>query len=163
MFYQMNRRSDTDVQWLEYELERYRDEERRRIDREVEQMHEERRQRRERAETRLRTADTWPQALRNQSALCWREHQQMADDPEEEDFFANSAQACERALVLWTEEEAKVAAEIQTLRARIQALQDAVRFNVGHRLAAESAADGWRDVAETLQDKEADMEDWLYW
>jgi hypothetical protein len=163
MFYQMNRRSDTDVQWLEYELERYRDEERRRIDQEIEQMQAERRQRRQRAEQRLRTAATWPQAIRNQSALCWREHQRFPDDPEEEGFFGNSAKACERALVLWTEEEAKVAEEIQTLRARIQALQDSIRFNVGHRLAAESDADGWQEVAETLQDKEADMEGWLYW
>ncbi len=113
-------------------------------------------------ETNLRSADTWPEALARQAYLCERESRY--DDPPI-DFFAESVAACNYALQIWPDAEAKVSAEIEELESRIQQLRDSVRHSVGTLVSQHEngQSDGWKDVANTLSDPDADIEAWLNW
>lgn len=149
--------------YLEQQLEqerRWRDEEQERQQQERERRRQERR---EAYEWELREANDWLDAIGKQRLLCSRESH--LDDDVVGYFFTSSAEACDYALEIWPEEAGKVEAEIQRLEAEIERLRNSVRLAVGQRLAEHERAkqEGWRDVAVTLQDADADASAWLNW
>lgn len=161
MWYRDNRTENE--KYLEEQLEqerRWRDEEQERQQQERERRRQERR---EAYEWELREANDWHDALRKQRLLCARE---MRDEDEWTDgLFGETVAACDYALEIWPKEASKVADEIKRLEAEIKRLRDSVRLAVGQRLAEHERAneEGWRDVAVTLQDADADASAWLNW
>lgn len=149
--------------YLEDELENIRYQEQQRQEREYQEREERRRQWQRETEERHRQADTWHEALQKQAYLCRREANIYPDD-EVNDFFVGSADACDFALEIWPQHEAAVAAEIRQLEDRIAHLRDSVRFTVAAAVAERSQdCAGWEDVASTLADPDADIDNWLNW
>lgn len=111
-----------------------------------------------------RSASNWRESLQKQSSLCWREHNYY---PEEGDncYFKQAAEACDHALEIWNDVAEPVIKQIQELEEKIDQLRFSIRTNVGDALSKheKAAADGWRMVAQTLQDKDEDCEAWLNW
>lgn len=147
---------------LQYEIDELRAANERR-------MREQEQARRERAEEmarsyreRARQADTWPEALRKNIPLLRHEVEAIDDGtPLEEDFFEQSARACERALVIWQEVEAAKQAEIDELEERLAELRSSIVAEVADRLEAEAKVPAWRNTADALRaDDPAAFLDW---
>src|SRR3990172_7437219 len=108
-----------------------------------------------------RHASSWPEALRKQQVLFRREANQWIADEFPDEYFGPGANACERALEIWEEEEKKRQAEADALRARLEAIGEEIRLAVADRLAAESSEHGWTGVAQAI--REEDYNNWLWW
>lgn len=169
------RQADTDADYYRRQAEER--------EAEIERMREERRRDQERAraermrgyEDSLREADSWPDALRKNAYLLDREARtdaklqadaQQSDDPEfrrwaEDDrklaqWFADSADACRRALELWDEVGARYTVEIERLRREWKA-------EVVERLRTERLElDGWQSTAREIEqyDDPAELLQW---
>jgi len=144
---------------MQYELDRYREEEQRRMNEERQQREERERERKEIQEERLRTASTWYEALQKQIILMRREANLFDDG---DTYFSSGANACQRAMDIWREEEKGCQGVIEELEKQIAAIKDNIKVSVGERLATESEEDGWQEVARVLQE-ETDPEWWLNW
>jgi hypothetical protein len=162
-------RLKADAEDARYRQERQRDEEER-------DRKERERERREQQEQEMRSASTWPEALRKQIILHRRElsstmfgqplyGQSAHPDAPEDDFFGPGALACERALVIWKEVEATKQEAIKALEDAITNLKDSIRFEVAQKLAEEGTDKplGWKSVASSLADSDTDLERWLDW
>lgn len=136
-------------------LERHHREEREAQDRR-------RRERQEMYEERLRTADNWPDALRNQATLFGRETDL---DNEADQYFTHGRDACDRALEIYHETEQEIQPQIDELQRQIDRMQFVIRQRTGERLAteAEGKSSSWQQVADVLQDENSDIDSWLYW
>jgi hypothetical protein len=148
MYYSYRSDNKTDNErYLEDELERERQ-----YRREEEQQREQERQERKRwyrEQSRIdaRTADNWHDAIQRQA---WLFQAEVFPDGPVDDFFAQGAAACDRALELWADEAERVADEITALEQRIQELRDSIRINVGKQLATEGSSQGWKSIASEL-------------
>jgi hypothetical protein len=149
---------------------------------EIERIRQERNHDRERAraermrdyEDALREAGSWPEALRKNAYLLDREARpdaklqaeaEQSDDPDfrhwaEDDrklaqWFADSADACLRALELWGEVGARYTVEIERLRREWKA-------EVVERLKAERPDDGWQNTVSEIEqyDDPAELLQW---
>ncbi len=155
--------------YLSDELDRMRDEQSLRNEREYQEREAARRTRFEeyerQIETHLRSADNWHEALKKQHTLCSRESSLIPVDEGEPDYFAESADACEYALAAWKEEQAKIAGQLAELQRQIEKLNYGLRSAVGQRLKQHTNGSlaGWVDVATTLLDEDASIDDWLNW
>jgi hypothetical protein len=128
-------------------------------------------ERKERMEEAARSASNWPEALRKQISLFNKEIRiEMKDpipgEPAADPYFTSGVTACERAQVIWAEEEAKVQDAISVLQQQIQAIQDGMKKTVADRLEAEAPDGkeeriGWREVACAI--REDNPESWLNW
>lgn len=159
---------NTAPSWEQMELERYQAEERQRWEDERRERERQAQIRKEEREERLRYAETWKEALSKQAYLMDREQNAVFfGDPlydDEDTYFSSGADACRRALEIWKEEEVEAKGAIAELQARIQAIKDQIRVNVGKKLAEESDLDGWQSVASALYGDEYEgPSDWLYW
>ena len=143
-YYRKEEETDNE-RYLEGELERHRQAE----------------ERRSAEEERQRHASSWPEALRKQQVLFRREANQWIADEFPDEYFGPGANACERALEIWEEEEKKRQAEADALRARLEAIGEEIRLAVADRLAAESSEHGWTGVAQAI--REEDYNNWLWW
>ncbi len=136
------------ISYLQSELDDYRAADERRQEQEERARRERRREREEEFRLSERQADDWPEALRKNAALFRRESGLFNDD----DFFAQSAKACERAMGIWREVEHEKSAEIAALEAQIAALRDAVRLETARRLRlAEPLIAEYKHTADALE------------
>jgi septal ring factor EnvC (AmiA/AmiB activator) len=167
-----------DKEYLELELGGYRETEQQRIDDEMEAREQRREEAKERYEAALRTADTWPEALRKQRDLMTREIE--LDDVEgkfgePDTFFGDSVDACTRALKLWheisptkNERRADLKAQIKQLQKVLETIDSEVAQEVGELLLTERGEtdlkpmDGWRTIANTMINGVA-FDAWLDW
>lgn len=156
----------SDNRYLQDEIDRLEDERRR--DREERERLERERERewKEERERRMRSASTWPEALRKQISLLNRELTSSfmggpLYDSGQDEYFTPAVKACERALELWKEAEADRQEQIAVLEAQIEALRDGIRLEVADKLAAENNTLGWQSVADAIRDE--DIENWLDW
>jgi len=109
-------------------------------------------------EMQLRSASSWPEALRRQVVLMEREAR--GDDA---DYFAQGALACRAALVRWEAQTALRMTELVELQARIAAIQDDIRLAVADDLAAEHRdLVGWLWIARRLR-AISDPQQFLAW
>src|SRR3990167_8475150 len=159
-YYRKEEKTDNE-RYLEDELERHRQAEERRNAEEERQRHARRQEFQEQIRMDERHASSWPEALRKQQVLFRREANQWVADEFPDNYFAPGANACERALEIWEEEEKKRQAEADALRARLEAIDEEVRLAVAERLAAESSEQGWKHVAQAI--REEDYNNWLWW
>ena len=138
-----------------------------RMRREKEEERENRqRELRERAEYNSRQAFDWPDALRKNAGLLRREAQ--FEGVEEIDkisqWFADGADACNRALEIWEETGETYAARILTLRALIEAEELQWRQAVARRLKAEKPeSEGWQELALSLANPHETPSSMLDW
>ncbi len=117
---------------------------------------------RERVHRSQRTAANWPECLSKQAILFAGEAGTLDDDGT--DYFADGAAACERALVLWREEEARVQPEIENLEQQLADLRASISVSVAERLLSESSNQGYKSVADALYEYDDNScEQWLDW
>lgn len=166
MWYTANRNETDRERYLRQEVERLEDERReesaRRLREEDERREQRQRNIRECIAAYNRSADDWPEALRKQESRCQREADQypyIGDDGR--DFFADSADAARRALVLWDETVKEVSEEMAVLRAKLAALEAKINQDVADKLDAESQLPAWRSIAEGIRG--GDIESFLDW
>lgn len=158
--YGYNKKSDNE-RYLEDELERAKRHNEKLILAEQQRRDDRMREIREQSNQYCRTASNWREAIRKQKRLF---DEEVALFPgTESDYIADGSKACERALELWPEYEGMVSQEIKELEAKIQQLKDSIRFNIGKQLLKEGKSSGWVVVANELQDKDLDCEEWLNW
>ena len=160
-----------DKRYLEEQLEHYRQDEQDRQDEERREREQRQAERKEQAEFELRSAETWPEALRKQETLFSREIADAADDAkyggpisgsdELDRFFVDGKNACERALEIWSEVERANADRIAELERQIEMIQEETRLTVADRLEAENARSGWVMVARAIRDESPG--NWLDW
>jgi hypothetical protein len=129
------------------------------MDEERQTREQRKREREEAYEERLRTASSWYEALQKQVILMRREARLFDDG---DTYFSNGANACQRAMDIWREEEERAKEQIEELEKRIAAIKDDIKITVGKRLETESDEDGWQEVARVLKE-ESDPEWWLNW
>jgi hypothetical protein len=174
----------SDCEYLQWELNRYKEDERQRRDKERERYEKRQQEREERYEYNLRTADTWPEALRNQRCLFNREvkNELEADrkwgivNPAPDPYFQDGADACSRALDLWkeiapTKEERRsnLKTQIAQLQEMLEAINDEIATEVGTQLLQEQNGtetkrlDGWRMIAHSMIDGVESFNNWLDW
>ena len=158
-------RKEKDSKELQRELddERYARERAESLLREKEEnsVRERERQRREWKEEshwNYRQADNWPEALSKQEGLF---HASIDDG--EETYFSDGAKACARALELWHQVEATRNSEIETLKARLDAIQVEIKTSVASLLREEGSSQGWVQVASALEDDDMTPTEWLQW
>lgn len=159
MWYTSPQQENECNEWMRHEIDRYREEEQQRMDEDRRAREQREQERKEAYEERLRTASTWYEALQKQVTLMRREASLLDDG---DTYFYSGADACQRAMDIWREEEGELAGQIKELEGQIAALKDGVKVRVGQRLAAESDNDGWQEVARELQEED-DPEQWLNW
>ena len=159
-----------DRRYLEDEIERYRQLEQDRQDEERREREQRQAERKEQAEFELRTAETWPEALRKQVTLFSREIAAAEDDAkydgpggsdELDRFFVDGKNACERALEIWSEVERANADRIAELERQIEMIQEETRLTVADRLEVENTRLGWVMVARSIRDESPG--NWLNW
>lgn len=160
MYYRYPDNRTDNERYLESELEREREQNERYRQEAQERREEYRRHSKEAMERWERSADSWHEAIQKQSALMWREV--FPDDPEN-DFFRQSAMACDRALELWPKYAAQVEEEIERLEERVNKLRNSIRQNIGVQLEAERSTQGWKSIATSLQDPDEECDHWLDW
>lgn len=172
-YYSRNQTCDPDrVRYLEDELAYQREDKERQRNEEERERKERQQEYEEQREIKLRSASSWPEALRKQITLFSQElnatmwgkplygpNATMPDD----DFFGPGIEACERALALWKEVEATRQEQIKTLEFQIAAIREGVKLEVADRLEAEGVDKpmGWISVADAIRDE--DPERWLDW
>ena len=159
MWYSSPSHEDSTKEWLQYEVDRYREEEQRRMDEERQAREQRKREREEAHEERLRTASSWYEALQKQVILMRREAGLFDDG---DTYFSSGANACQRAMDIWREEEERAKEQIKAFEKRIAAIKNDIKVAVGERLAEESDEDGWQEVARALKE-ESNPEWWLNW
>ncbi|MHC4687966.1 MAG: hypothetical protein ACYTEW_27240 [Planctomycetota bacterium] len=152
-----------DVEYLEYELERYKEEERDRQEQAEQSRRRREQRRREEWQYEQRTAQTWPEALQKQAWLFGAEVDEF--DALNDNYFADGADACKRALEIWSEVAASKAEAIAELEQQILAIKESVRLEVAAKLEAEAGdRPGWKGAAQTIKDTdETGLTDWLNW
>lgn len=161
-----------DCGYLQYELDQERAS-RQRLQDEVQAERERRMEAaRDRAEWNMRQAETWPEALGKQAALCAREaiHETEPEDGDRfnddifsnDMFFTDSTKACKRGLTIWNEVAATKRAKIDELQRQLAAVQDEIRAEVAKRLAAEGDSPGWNQVVGALENN-VSLGRWLDW
>ena len=148
-------------QALEWKLERCREQERRQGEEDSQRSREEAKRMRERIEENLRSADSWPEALRKQAHLYSKEARQYTPDDEPDDYFGSGAEACERALVIGVEGKQSRHVEVDEIQKRLDAIQEEIRLAVADRLMGESENPNWREVASAI--RSGDYWNWLNW
>ena len=169
MYWDKKNTSDNE-RYLEQELYDAREQlERDRQERERE-FQERRAEERERWNGNMRTANTWPESLVKQSHLFSHEVEYEYDPTgetghrsREDDYFAQSKDACDRAYELWHKNAAYFAAEKKQITERLVQIDRQIRHYVAQDLLAERKTEGWVSVANTLQDPDADPSEWLNW
>lgn len=165
-----NRRDKTDEeQHLEWELEKEREQNRRYEEERLERDRQRREEIRQRVEYSYRQANTWPEALSNQSFLMHREAGYLVG-VDEHAYYSQGSKACDRAIEIWPEEMAKVEEEIEALMKRANELLQGVAVAVGKRLVDEWEGEkkgdswyGWNGIAKSLQNPDIDLDQWLNW
>lgn len=110
----------------------------------------------------LRTASTWPETLRKQAALH-RAEAYLDDNDDVGHYFINVTNACNRALELWNEEEAKIADQVAALLARVAELRDGVRLAVADRLDSEKMDSGVAAMLRDTPEDAGELSAWLNW
>lgn len=149
------------------ELNRFRSEQEEQQEREARDRKDRIQERIREMDERYRQARTWPEALGKQANLMGREiYLEREDDPGETHYFSGGHNACQRALELWTQEEAKRAATIAELERRLAELRTDIRETVGSQLATENNNSGWQFIAHALlayDEDEDELTDWLNW
>jgi len=148
--------------YLEDELFRYQEAESQRNEDATERSRRRVQESKAEYEQHLRTATSWREALHNQAILLDREAETDGDLDENDTFFIDGAEACRRALKLWTAVEATRQAEIDALTAKLAAIQEEIRQEVAVQLALENTRRGWTMVADALH-TEDDYNHWLDW
>lgn len=144
---------------LEDELDGYRQAEEQR-QREAEFNRARRRdEARQRYEEEMRSASDWREALGKQAVLCRRAHYQFPEN--EDDYFLQSANACDRALSIWNEVEAGRQVQMNDLKQQLAQIQDEIKNAVADRLEQENSTNAWHLVAGAIRD--ADPNAWLDW
>jgi len=159
--YRKDDRTDRE-RYLEEELERARSDEEKRQERADQEREERRRELKEQWTYEERQADSWPEALRKQAILCWREHNQYPPDPDDNDhFFEYTALANEKALEIWREVSKRKQVELDALQKQIEAVGDAIRNEVADKLIAADERKEFKYVASAIEDDElAGYLDW---
>lgn len=153
-----------DCSYLQYELDQERAS-RERLQEEIQAERERRMEAaRDRAEWNMRQAETWPEALEKQAALCAREaiHENPDDEFNNDMFFTDSTKACKRGLAIWNEIAATKQDKIAELQRQLEAIQDEIRLETAQRLATEGDSQGWNQVVHALKDND-DLSNWLNW
>ena len=137
--------------YLEDELERAHEAEERRREGERRDREHRHTERMREMEERMREAADWPDALRQQAFLCWREHRKYSpeDDSDIEHYFERCAQISERALELWN----AVVSE-QQVQQQIDAIWDRVRHEVAARLTAKCSTKEEAWIIEAIRNNE---------
>lgn len=151
---------------LQDEIDSLREQESRRMEREEQKRKEREREAREEWNYSMRTADSWPEALRKQSILCGKEAaDEWEDDPNAPPgFFTSTAAACDEAGKLWAEVAASRQSDIERLQAQLSAVQDEIRETVAERLRQHprGGETGFKDVVSALSNN-VNLENWLNW
>lgn len=149
---------------LRWELEEERERERQRQEEERRAREQRTRERQERWEWDRRQADDWLDALHKQRALFAEEAALWMPDDEDDDWFGPGAEACGRAIEIWSEQAKEVEDEIARLQKQIDELRERIVIRVGYKLGQEDIRPGWIHVADTLKDAaNHDPGLWLQW
>lgn len=145
--------------YLESELEDARRRENERSEQESREREQRRREWKAEFESNYRTATTWPEALSKQASLSRKE---IFPGDDSSDYFAQTAEACDKALEIWPEVAAEREDELESLRRQIRTIETEIRDTVALRLSAENESNAWRQVAQALR-ADYDKTEWLNW
>ena len=147
-------------QELQDEIDSLRDQESEREEREYREREQRRREREQEISREDRIADTWPEALRKQVYLCQCEVDDGGDESVD-DFFATTAEACQKAQELWIEVEASRQPAIEELEKQIAVIRDGIRIEVANRLEATDSRSQFSNVAGQIRGD--DLRQFLNW